>query len=209
PATLQGCDPERQEEREVVLDAEGEPAGRAGERGRGRRRAPREAHAGEQRRRRAERLRDVGLEEVRVADMKEGDGEQERCEEARTRVPERACEEEADRDRERAEDDAERAGPRARARPGGEDQRERHALAGRCWPSALHGRTLAVVLAPAPVRAVPLRLPAREHIQPIDDDDPLRFYYMPVVGRFYRRRLELAATPLDGHRGRVLQVRSG
>ena len=59
------------------------------------------------------------------------------------------------------------------------------------------------------MRAVPLRLPARAHIQPVDDDDPLRFYYMPVVGRFYRRRLELAATLLDGHGGRVLEVGYG
>src|SRR5207249_353928 len=99
--------------------------------------------------------------------------------------------------------------PQAERKAAGEDRRERHALAGRCWPSALHERTLAVVLAPAPVRAIPLRLPAREHLQPVDEDDPLRFYYMPVVGRFYRRRLELAATLLDGHGGRVLEVGYG
>ena len=59
------------------------------------------------------------------------------------------------------------------------------------------------------MRTIPLRLPAREHLQPVDEDDPLRFYYMPVVGRFYRRRLELAATLLDGHGGRVLEVGYG
>jgi len=54
-----------------------------------------------------------------------------------------------------------------------------------------------------------LRLPAREHIQAIDDDDPLRFYYMPLVGRLYRRRLVLAAALLDGGGGRVLEVGYG
>jgi SAM-dependent methyltransferase len=43
-----------------------------------------------------------------------------------------------------------------------------------------------------------VRLPPRERITPIDDDDPLRFYYMPVVGRFYLRRLEIASALLDG-----------
>src|SRR5437016_11718132 len=55
------------------------------------------------------------VKEVRVAHVQEGDGEQERCEEARARVPERAREDEADRDRERAEDDAERAGQEVEA----------------------------------------------------------------------------------------------
>ena len=59
------------------------------------------------------------------------------------------------------------------------------------------------------MRAVPVRLPARTHIRPTDDDDPLRFYYMPVVGRFYRRRLELAAMLLDGKHGRLLEIGYG
>jgi len=33
-------------------------------------------------------------------------------------------------------------------------------------------------------------------MRPTGDDDPLRFYYMPVVGRLYRRRLEMAAAML-------------
>jgi SAM-dependent methyltransferase len=54
-----------------------------------------------------------------------------------------------------------------------------------------------------------LRLPAREHIRPVGEDDPLRYYYMPLVGRFYRRRLELATAFLDGPVTRVLEVGYG
>ncbi len=43
-----------------------------------------------------------------------------------------------------------------------------------------------------PTRAE-LHLPPRERLRPTSEDDPLRFYYMPVVGRMYRRRLEMAA----------------
>jgi SAM-dependent methyltransferase len=56
---------------------------------------------------------------------------------------------------------------------------------------------------------MPVRLPARRNIRPIDDDDPLVYYYMPLVGRFYRRRLELAARLLAGSGGRVLEVGYG
>ena len=38
-----------------------------------------------------------------------------------------------------------------------------------------------------------LHLPPRGRLRPTSEDDPLRFYYMPVVGRMYRRRLEMAA----------------
>jgi SAM-dependent methyltransferase len=51
---------------------------------------------------------------------------------------------------------------------------------------------------------VRLRLPARAHIRPVGADDPLRFYYMPLVGRFYRRRLALAVGLLDGGGARRL-----
>jgi SAM-dependent methyltransferase len=54
-----------------------------------------------------------------------------------------------------------------------------------------------------------VRLPARDNIRPIDDDDPLAYYYMPVVGRLYRRRLELAARFLAGRTGRILEVGYG
>ena len=33
-------------------------------------------------------------------------------------------------------------------------------------------------------------------MRPTGEDDPLRFYYMPVVGRLYRRRLEMAVAML-------------
>jgi SAM-dependent methyltransferase len=36
-----------------------------------------------------------------------------------------------------------------------------------------------------------LRLPPRTHVARAGDDDPLPFYYVPVVGYFYRARLEL------------------
>src|SRR2546428_5843797 len=76
------------------------------------------------------------VKEVRVAHVQEGDGEQERCEEARARVPERAREDEADRDRERAEDDAQRAGQEVEAgggppSEGGERPRRREPQGGR------------------------------------------------------------------------------
>lgn len=47
-----------------------------------------------------------------------------------------------------------------------------------------------------------LHLPARERLRPTGDDDPLRFYYLPLVGRMYRRRLEMAVRLL-GDGGRV------
>jgi SAM-dependent methyltransferase len=56
---------------------------------------------------------------------------------------------------------------------------------------------------------MPVRLPIRERITPVDDDDPLRFYYMPVVGRFYLRRLELASELLAARRGRLLELGYG
>jgi SAM-dependent methyltransferase len=56
---------------------------------------------------------------------------------------------------------------------------------------------------------MPLRLPARENIRTVAEDDPLRFYYMPVVGRFYRQRLELAALLLREQTGGVLEVGYG
>lgn len=45
---------------------------------------------------------------------------------------------------------------------------------------------------------VRLHLPPRARLRPTGDDDPLRFYYMPVVGRMYRRRLEMAARLFGG-----------
>jgi SAM-dependent methyltransferase len=56
---------------------------------------------------------------------------------------------------------------------------------------------------------MPLRLPAAADVRPSDPDDPLRFYYMPVVGRLFRRRLELAAALLGAADGRVVEVGYG
>jgi len=43
-----------------------------------------------------------------------------------------------------------------------------------------------------------LHLPPRDRLRRTAEDDPLLFYYMPIVGRIYRRRLELAVGLLDG-----------
>jgi len=40
-------------------------------------------------------------------------------------------------------------------------------------------------------------MPAGDHITPIGEDDPLPYYYKPVVGWFYRRRLEIGIEMLD------------
>ena len=53
-------------------------------------------------------------------------------------------------------------------------------------------------------------LPARANIEPSDDDDPLPFYYKPVSGWLYRRRLEIGLEMLDKARyPRVLEVGYG
>jgi len=50
-------------------------------------------------------------------------------------------------------------------------------------------------------------LPYREYAG-VDRDDPLRFYFWPVVGRMYRRRVELCLAECTGGR-RVLEVGFG
>lgn len=50
-------------------------------------------------------------------------------------------------------------------------------------------------------------LPYREYAG-VDRDDPLRFYYRPVVGRMYRRRVELCLAECKGGE-RVLEVGFG
>lgn len=55
-----------------------------------------------------------------------------------------------------------------------------------------------------------LHLPPRDRLRPTAEDDPLLFYYMPVVGRVYRRRLELALELLgDGRVGSAVEVGYG
>ncbi len=50
-------------------------------------------------------------------------------------------------------------------------------------------------------------LPRREYVG-IDRDDPLRFYFWPVLGRMYRRRIELCLAQCTGGQ-RVLEVGFG
>lgn len=48
---------------------------------------------------------------------------------------------------------------------------------------------------PVPPRrsaGVALRVPARSHIQRVDESDPLPWYYRPLTGWLYRQRLQLA-----------------
>lgn len=50
-------------------------------------------------------------------------------------------------------------------------------------------------------------LPYREYVG-VDRDDPLRFYFWPVLGRMYQRRIELCLAQCTGGR-RVLEVGFG
>lgn len=58
--------------------------------------------------------------------------------------------------------------------------------------------------------SVPIRLPKRRHIQPTNDEDPLTFYYWPVVGAVYRQRLAMACEAMGrGPFERVLDAGYG
>jgi SAM-dependent methyltransferase len=50
-------------------------------------------------------------------------------------------------------------------------------------------------------------LPYREYVG-VDRDDPLRFYFRPVLGKMYRRRIELSLAQCSGGR-RILEVGFG
>ena len=54
-----------------------------------------------------------------------------------------------------------------------------------------------------------LHLPARERLSRTAEDDPLLFYYMPIIGRVYRRRLELAVGLLESTVGSAVEVGYG
>lgn len=55
-----------------------------------------------------------------------------------------------------------------------------------------------------------LRIPAKEKLSVTGKDDPLRFYFQPLTGYFYRRRLVLTAGLLgDRVFGRMLEIGSG
>jgi ubiquinone/menaquinone biosynthesis C-methylase UbiE len=55
-----------------------------------------------------------------------------------------------------------------------------------------------------------LRLPQRDFIEKSHDDDPLDFYYYPITGYVYRRRLAMALSLLGpGPFGRLLEIGFG
>lgn len=63
------------------------------------------------------------------------------------------------------------------------------------------------------VRAL-IRIPPRRHIREVNRDDPLRFYYVPLIGYFYRKRLALGLSLLGAmlggkKAGRLLEVGYG
>jgi len=53
-----------------------------------------------------------------------------------------------------------------------------------------------------------LRMLPREAYRGVNKDDPIRFYYWPIIGRMYRRRVELCLTECRGGQ-RVLEVGFG
>jgi ubiquinone/menaquinone biosynthesis C-methylase UbiE len=54
-----------------------------------------------------------------------------------------------------------------------------------------------------------LRLPAPGTLTQNDEVDPLRFYYVPVVGRIFRARIDLGLKLLEGRFRRVLEIGYG
>lgn len=58
--------------------------------------------------------------------------------------------------------------------------------------------------------AITLRLPARSRIARVDDSDPLEYYYYPLIGSLFRRRLELGLQLLgNGRYQRILEIGYG
>ena len=62
-------------------------------------------------------------------------------------------------------------------------------------------------------RLVLIEIPPRSALVRTHDDDPLHWYYRPIVGRLYLRRLELALGLIDSiatiGRDRILEVGFG
>jgi len=55
-----------------------------------------------------------------------------------------------------------------------------------------------------------IRLPAKEHISPTNDEDPLQYYYSPLTGYVYTRRLQLVCELLgDGPFQNLLEIGYG
>jgi len=53
------------------------------------------------------------------------------------------------------------------------------------------------------------RMPPREVLEPNGPDDPLPYYYMPLVGRIFRARMEQALGLLEPPYGKILEVGFG
>jgi len=56
---------------------------------------------------------------------------------------------------------------------------------------------------------VSLDLPPRGTLAPNSDVDPLKYYYLPVVGRIFRARIDVGLGLLDGRFRRLLEVGFG
>ena len=54
-----------------------------------------------------------------------------------------------------------------------------------------------------------LELPPRGALPPNSDVDPLKYYYLPLVGRIFRARIDLGLALLDGRVPRLLEVGYG
>lgn len=54
-----------------------------------------------------------------------------------------------------------------------------------------------------------IALPARRNVQATTEADPLKFYYWPIAGSFYRARFADALRLLGGPKGRLLDVGCG
>jgi SAM-dependent methyltransferase len=54
-----------------------------------------------------------------------------------------------------------------------------------------------------------LQLPPAGTLTPIDDVDPLRFYYKPLIGRIFRARIDVGLSLLEGRYRRVLEIGYG
>jgi len=57
--------------------------------------------------------------------------------------------------------------------------------------------------------ALRLKLPPRGTLTPIDESDPLRFYYKPVVGRLFQARINIGLQLLEGRFRRLLEIGYG
>lgn len=54
-----------------------------------------------------------------------------------------------------------------------------------------------------------LQLPPAGTLTPIDDVDPLRFYYKPLIGRIFRARIDVGLSLLEERYRRILEIGYG